>query len=44
MTPGPLPKFVKSFAELRTVIGSAARAYADEVAAGTYPGPEHSYS
>jgi 3-methyl-2-oxobutanoate hydroxymethyltransferase len=40
---GPKPKFVKRFADLRSVLADAARSYADEVAGGTYPGPEHSY-
>jgi 3-methyl-2-oxobutanoate hydroxymethyltransferase len=40
---GPKPKFVKRFADLRSVLAGAARAYADEVAEGTYPSPEHSY-
>jgi 3-methyl-2-oxobutanoate hydroxymethyltransferase len=40
---GPKPKFVKRFADLRSLLAEAARAYADEVSAGSYPGPEHSY-
>jgi len=40
---GPKPKFVKRFADLRTVLADAARAYADEVVNGTYPTAEHSY-
>ena len=40
---GPKPKFVKRYADLRAVLADAARAYADEVVAGTYPAPEHSY-
>jgi len=40
---GPKPKFVKRFADLRSVLAEAARAYADEVAEGTYPSAEHSY-
>jgi 3-methyl-2-oxobutanoate hydroxymethyltransferase len=40
---GPKPKFVKRFADLRSVLADAARAYADEVVNGTYPAPEHSY-
>ncbi len=43
ITPGPAPKFVKRYAELGEEIKGAARAFAEEVAAGTYPGPEHSY-
>ena len=40
---GPKPKFVKRYADLRGVLADAARAYADEVSAGTYPAAEHSY-
>jgi 3-methyl-2-oxobutanoate hydroxymethyltransferase len=40
---GPAPRFVKRYADLRGVITEAARAYADDVANGTYPGPEHSF-
>src|SRR3954451_4049172 len=40
---GPKPKFVKRYADLRSVLAGAAQAFADEVAAGTYPGPEHAY-
>jgi 3-methyl-2-oxobutanoate hydroxymethyltransferase len=40
---GPTPRFVKRFADVRAVITEAARAYAEEVADRTYPGPEHSF-
>jgi 3-methyl-2-oxobutanoate hydroxymethyltransferase len=40
---GPAPKFVKRFADLRSVLADAARTYADEVAGGSYPAAEHSY-
>jgi 3-methyl-2-oxobutanoate hydroxymethyltransferase len=40
---GPKPKFVKRYADLRSVLADAARAYADEVSGGIYPGPEHLY-
>ncbi|MFA5890081.1 MAG: 3-methyl-2-oxobutanoate hydroxymethyltransferase [Actinomycetota bacterium] len=43
ITAGEGPKFVKRYADLRTAISDAARRYADEVTAGEYPGPEHSY-
>lgn len=36
-------KFVKSFADLTGVLTDAARSFADEVAAGTYPAAEHTY-
>jgi 3-methyl-2-oxobutanoate hydroxymethyltransferase len=44
LTPGPGPKFLKRYADLRTVLGDAARAYADEVRSGAYPTVETSYS
>lgn len=37
------PKFVKRFAELKTPIQEAVRAYADEVRRGAFPGKEHSF-
>jgi 3-methyl-2-oxobutanoate hydroxymethyltransferase len=43
LTAGPGPKFVKRYADLRSVLGDAARQYADEVVSGAYPGPEHIY-
>ena len=44
LSPGKAPKFVKRYANLRDEISAAAKRYADEVARGEYPGPEHSYS
>jgi 3-methyl-2-oxobutanoate hydroxymethyltransferase len=38
------PKFVKAYANLREEIDRAARTFASEVEAGTYPDAEHSYS
>jgi 3-methyl-2-oxobutanoate hydroxymethyltransferase len=40
---GAAPRFVKRFADLRSVLADAAGRYAHEVASGTYPAPEHSY-
>ena len=37
------PSFVKQYASLGLLAGQAARAFADEVADGKFPGPEHSY-
>jgi 3-methyl-2-oxobutanoate hydroxymethyltransferase len=37
------PKFVKKYADLAGVLGQAARSFADEVVAGTFPDDEHSY-
>jgi 3-methyl-2-oxobutanoate hydroxymethyltransferase len=44
LTAGPLPKFVKRYADLRTVLTEAVQTWAGEVVDGTYPGPEHTYS
>jgi 3-methyl-2-oxobutanoate hydroxymethyltransferase len=38
-----LPRFAKAYADLRSTIGDAARAFASDVEAGTFPDPEHSY-
>jgi 3-methyl-2-oxobutanoate hydroxymethyltransferase len=40
---GPKPKFVKRYADLRSVLAGAAQQFAGEVANGEYPGPEHAY-
>src|SRR3954447_14055170 len=40
---GRLPRFVKQYADLHGVLLSAAREYAADVAAGTFPGPEHTF-
>jgi 3-methyl-2-oxobutanoate hydroxymethyltransferase len=41
---GPMPRFVKQYADLRGTLTEAARAYAEDVAAGTFPAEEHSFS
>lgn len=41
---GPMPRFVKQYADLRTALGDAARAYADDVMTGSYPTAEQSYT
>jgi 3-methyl-2-oxobutanoate hydroxymethyltransferase len=38
-----LPRFAKSYANLRTEIGEAAKAFATDVERGTFPDEEHSY-
>ncbi|MFT4199440.1 3-methyl-2-oxobutanoate hydroxymethyltransferase [Gordonia sp. (in: high G+C Gram-positive bacteria)] len=43
LTSGKTAKFVKRFANIGDELRDAAAAYADEVARGTFPGPEHSY-
>ena len=40
---GKAPRFVKRYADLRTTLGDAARAYAADVAGGTFPAVEHSF-
>ena len=40
---GRSPRFVKRYADLRSVMTDAARAYADEVRAGVFPAAEHSF-
>ena len=42
-TKGRIPKFVKQYADLRGTLTDAVRNYRNDVAAGSYPGPEHSY-
>jgi 3-methyl-2-oxobutanoate hydroxymethyltransferase len=43
MTTGRLPRFVKAYADGRSMIRDAVKAFQAEVAAGEYPGPEHRY-
>lgn len=40
---GRLPKFVKTYGDLRGALAQAAKAYADDVVAGRYPAEEHTY-
>jgi len=40
---GKAPRFVKRYADLRTSLGDAARAYASDVVGGTFPAAEHSF-
>jgi len=40
---GKMAKFVKQYADLRTSLSDAAKAYGDEVRTGQFPGPEHSF-
>ena len=44
LTPGPGPKFLKRYADLRTVLTDAVTAYTDDVREGRYPAAEHGYS
>ncbi|MDZ7577860.1 MAG: 3-methyl-2-oxobutanoate hydroxymethyltransferase [Candidatus Nanopelagicales bacterium] len=43
LTAGPPPKFVKRYADLRTVMTEAVAAWAADVVAGRYPDLDHSY-
>ncbi|MEV0484376.1 3-methyl-2-oxobutanoate hydroxymethyltransferase [Streptomyces sp. NPDC050508] len=42
LTGGRMPKFVKQYADLRAVMGDAAKAFAEDVVGGTFPLEEHS--
>lgn len=44
LTSGYVPRFVKQYADLRTVILDAARRYADDVRGGEFPSSAHGYS
>ena len=41
---GPVPKFVKIYAQLGDGLRDAASHFAQDVRSGAYPGPEHTYS
>ena len=41
LTGGRVPKFVKQYANLREVMGDAAKAFAEDVVGGTFPQEEH---
>ncbi|HLG68120.1 MAG TPA: 3-methyl-2-oxobutanoate hydroxymethyltransferase [Acidimicrobiales bacterium] len=43
MSTGPSPRFAKRYADLGAQAAAAARAFARDVACGSYPDPEHSY-
>ncbi len=38
-----MPRFVKQYADVHSVLLQGARAFADDVRAGTFPGPEHTF-
>ncbi|MGW6400888.1 3-methyl-2-oxobutanoate hydroxymethyltransferase [Streptomyces sp. NPDC055134] len=42
LTGGKMPRFVKQYADLRGVMGEAAKAFAQDVVGGTFPQEEHS--
>ncbi|MGA1078285.1 MAG: 3-methyl-2-oxobutanoate hydroxymethyltransferase, partial [Nitriliruptoraceae bacterium] len=43
LTPGPHPRFVRAYEDLRGRTVAALRAFAADVASGAYPGPEQTY-
>lgn len=43
LTEGYLPRFVKSYADVRQTVSDAVRRYCDDVRAHRYPGPEHAF-
>ncbi|CAB4892724.1 MAG: 3-methyl-2-oxobutanoate hydroxymethyltransferase [Actinobacteria bacterium] len=43
LTPDPAPKFVRRYADLRSVMSDAVRAWTEDVSNGTYPTQEQSY-
>jgi 3-methyl-2-oxobutanoate hydroxymethyltransferase len=40
---GKMARFVKQYADVHAVLLDAAKAYADDVRGGTFPGPEHTF-
>ncbi|KAA1426420.1 3-methyl-2-oxobutanoate hydroxymethyltransferase [Nocardioides antri] len=40
---GRMPRFVKRYADVRSVLLDAARAYDSDVKSGAFPGPEHTF-
>jgi 3-methyl-2-oxobutanoate hydroxymethyltransferase len=43
LTTGRVPRFVKQYADLKTILGDAARAYKADVQSGAFPTEEHSF-
>lgn len=43
LTSGPAPRFVRRYADLRGVMDGAVRAWAQDVASGTYPSADETY-
>jgi 3-methyl-2-oxobutanoate hydroxymethyltransferase len=44
LTAGPAPKFVKRYADVRTVLSAAVEQWGADVVSGAYPAAEHTYS
>lgn len=43
LTAGPAPRFVRKYADVRSVLDQAVRAWADDVVSGAYPNEDESY-
>ena len=43
LTVGPRPRFVRPYADLRSVVTDAVRAWSEDVVSGAYPSQDHSY-
>lgn len=43
MTEGRVPRFVRQYANVRSVLTDAVHRFKEDVQTGAYPGPEHSY-
>lgn len=43
LSPEPIPKFVKKYANLREVVDKSTKAFIDDVRSGAFPSEEHSY-
>ncbi len=43
LTSGYVPRFVKQYADLKTIITDAATRYRDDVRSGKFPGPEQEF-
>ncbi len=43
MTDGRVPRFVRQYANVRSVLTDAVHRFREDVQTGAYPGPEHSY-
>lgn len=44
LTPGRVPRFVKPYADVRSVVAEAVSNFVTDVSSGAYPDEEHSYS
>lgn len=44
LTPGRLPRHVKTYADVKGVVADAVARYRDEVRSGAFPGPQQSFS